>query len=71
LEQVPGLRDLAEKYFPGAVGEKTLPAMELILHGLASISRLSSTQTDGSLQFADLIGSMLGSRHSGDESENT
>jgi magnesium chelatase subunit I len=70
LDQVPGLRDLAEKYFPGASGENAYPAMELILHGLASISRISRTQTDGSLQFADLIGSMLGSRPSGDDMEN-
>jgi hypothetical protein len=33
--------------------------MELILHGLAAVSKLSKTYNDGSMQFADLFGSIL------------
>ena len=60
LDSVPGLNDLALKYFAEINDKATLyTAMELILHGLAAISRLSRTYHDGSMQFADLFGSIL------------
>lgn len=66
LDQVPGLYDLALKYFPHLNQAAHLyTAMELILHGLAAISKLSKTFNDGSMQFADLFGSML----TGDDTE--
>jgi magnesium chelatase subunit I len=67
LDQVPGLYDLALKYFPHLnQAAHIYTAMELILHGLAAISKLSKTFNDGSMQFADLFGSML----TGDDSES-
>ncbi len=66
LDQVPGLYDLALKYFPHLnQAAHIYTAMELILHGLAAISKLSKTFNDGSMQFADLFGSML----TGDDTE--
>ncbi|MBU6325112.1 MAG: magnesium chelatase, partial [Bacteroidetes bacterium] len=60
LEKVPGLYDLALKYFPNlSDAAHHYTAMELILHGLAAISKLSKTYHDGSMQFADLFGSIL------------
>jgi magnesium chelatase subunit I len=60
LDKVPGLYDLAMKYFPHLSQAAHLyTAMELILHGLAAISKLSKTYHDGSMQFADLFGSIL------------
>ncbi|MEN9510324.1 MAG: hypothetical protein RLZZ370_143, partial [Bacteroidota bacterium] len=67
LDKVPGLYDLAMKYFPHLSQAAHLyTAMELILHGLAAISKLSKTYHDGSMQFADLFGSML----TGDDTES-
>ncbi len=60
LEKVPGLYDLALKYFPHlSDAAHHYTAMELILHGLAAVSKLSKTYHDGSMQFADLFGSIL------------
>ena len=60
LDAVPGLLDLALKYFPDLKElAHQYTAMELILHGLAAVSKLSKTYNDGSMQFADLFGSIL------------
>lgn len=59
LKQIPGLADLAKKYFPRDNGEAQLVLMEFVLHGLAEFSMLSKYRLDSSIQFKDMISSMF------------
>ena len=59
LDAVPGLADIAEKDMPDASGDARYAAMELVLHGLAAISRISAQSLQHGTEFADLLGSIL------------
>ena len=59
LKQIPGLTELAKKYFPNDNGKSQLVLMEFVLHGLAEFSMLSKYRLDTSIQFKDMLSSMF------------
>ena len=73
LYKVDGLHSLIKKYFKHANEKETALLMEFVLHGLASYSMISKKMVEGSIEFKDLIGSMMnlgtGSFSSGGEDD--
>ena len=69
FNKIPALADLAKKYFPHDDERSQLVLMEFVLHGLAEFSMLSKFRLDSSLQFKDMLSSML-SVTSEDENED-
>lgn len=61
LMGVPGLYALVNNLFPERSAEEKLFLMEFALHGLAEFSTISRNNLAKSLQFRDLLSSMLGS----------
>ena len=59
LYKVDGLHSLIKKYFKHANEKETALLMEFVLHGLASYSMISKKMVEGSIEFKDLIGSMM------------
>lgn len=59
LYKVNGLLNLVKQYFPHANEKETALFMEFILHGLSSYSLISKKIINGTVQFKDLIGSMM------------
>jgi magnesium chelatase subunit I len=59
LYKVNGLWNLLKQYFPPANENETALFMEFILHGLSSYSLISKKIINGTVQFKDLIGSMM------------
>ncbi len=59
LQDVPGLKELIEKYHAKANSQTKLFLMEFALHGLAEFSMLSKKQLTAGLQFKDLLSSMF------------
>lgn len=70
LHKIPALADLAKKYFPHDDERSQLVLMEFILHGLAEFSMLSKFRLDSSLQFKDMLSSMLSVTSENDENED-
>ena len=65
LYKVDGLHALVKKYFSGANEKEAALLMEFVLHGLASYSLLSKKILETSIEFKDLMGSMLNIQSSG------
>ncbi|HEX6334256.1 MAG TPA: magnesium chelatase [Flavisolibacter sp.] len=59
LYKVDGLHALVKKFFPNAVEKDAALLMEFVLHGLASYSLISKKILETSVEFKDLMGSML------------
>jgi magnesium chelatase subunit I len=56
---VDGLHALVKKTFPHANEKEAALLMEFVLHGLASYSLISKKIMETSVEFKDLMGSML------------
>lgn len=54
-----GLHALVKKLFNRANETETALLMEFVLHGLASYSLISKKIFEGTIEFKDLIGSMM------------
>ena len=59
LYKVDGLHALVKKTFPHANEKEAALLMEFVLHGLASYSLISKKIMETSVEFKDLMGSML------------
>ena len=59
LYKVDGLNALVKKIFPKAKEKETALWMEFVLHGLSSYSVISKKILERSIEFKDLMGSML------------
>lgn len=59
LYQVDGLHALVKKSFPHANEKEAALLMEFVLHGLSSYSLISKKIMETSVEFKDLMGSML------------
>jgi magnesium chelatase subunit I len=59
LYQVDGLHALVREHFPKASEAEAVLWMEFVLHGLAGHSLISKRVMQQSIQFNDLIGSMV------------
>ena len=59
LYKVDGLQPLVKKYFPHANEKEAALLMEFVLHGLSSYSIISKKILETSVEFKDLMGSML------------
>jgi magnesium chelatase subunit I len=59
LYKVDGLHALVKKTFPHANEKEAALLMEFVLHGLASYSLISKKILETSVEFKDLMGSML------------
>jgi magnesium chelatase subunit I len=65
LQKVDGLHALVKKHFAHANEKETALLMEFVLHGLASYSLVSKKILETSIEFKDLMGSMLNIQSSG------
>ncbi|MGE5520061.1 MAG: magnesium chelatase [Candidatus Dadabacteria bacterium] len=65
LYKVDGLHPLVKKHFPHANEKESALLMEFVLHGLASYSLISKKILETSVEFKDLMGSMLNIQSSG------
>jgi magnesium chelatase subunit I len=65
LYKIDGLHALIKKHFSGANEKEAALLMEFILHGLASYSLISKKILETSVEFKDLMGSMLNIQSSG------
>ena len=59
LYKVDGLNPLVKKHFPNAGEKEAALLMEFVLHGLSSFSLISKKIFETSVEFKDLMGSML------------
>jgi magnesium chelatase subunit I len=59
LYKVDGLNALVKKHFAGANETEAALLMEFVLHGLSSFSMISKKIMETSVEFKDLMGSML------------
>ncbi|MFL5771519.1 MAG: magnesium chelatase [Flavisolibacter sp.] len=59
LYKVDGLHALVKKHFPHANEKEASLLMEFVLHGLSSYSLISKKILETSIEFKDLMGSML------------
>ncbi|MFL5789548.1 MAG: magnesium chelatase [Flavisolibacter sp.] len=59
LYKIDGLQPLVKKYFPHANEKESALLMEFVLHGLSSYSIISKKILETSVEFKDLMGSML------------
>jgi magnesium chelatase subunit I len=65
LYEIDGLHALVKKSFGRANEKETALLMEFVLHGLASYSMISKKILETSIEFKDLMGSMLNIQSSG------
>ena len=65
LYKIDGLHSLIKKHFSHANEKETALLMEFVLHGLASYSLISKKIMETSVEFKDLMGSMLNIQSSG------
>ena len=71
LYKIDGLHALVKKYFSNADEKESALLMEFILHGLSSYSLISKKVLETSVEFKDLMGSMLNIQSSfGNEEED-
>jgi magnesium chelatase subunit I len=59
LSEVPGLADMVEKQLPNLGPAEKFTAMELLLHGLAAMSKISVRTLNKEVHFSDLLGSIF------------
>jgi magnesium chelatase subunit I len=59
LYKVDGLHALVKKHFKNANEKEAALLMEFVLHGLASYSLISKKTLEGTIEFKDLMGSMI------------
>ena len=59
LSKVEGLRDLVKAFFPHSDARETPLLMEFVLHGLASYSLISKKLLEGTVEFGDLLGTIM------------
>jgi magnesium chelatase subunit I len=59
LYRVDGLHSLAKKFFKQASDKEVALLMEFILHGLSAYSLIHKNTIEGTVEFKDLMGSML------------
>jgi magnesium chelatase subunit I len=59
LYAIDGLHALVKKTFSNAAEKETALLMEFVLHGLSSFSLISKKIMETSIEFKDLMGSML------------
>jgi len=59
LYKIDGLHALVKKHFSGANEKEAALLMEFVLHGLSSFSMISKKVLETSVEFKDLMGSML------------
>jgi magnesium chelatase subunit I len=65
LYKIDGLHSLIKKHFSHASEKEAALLMEFVLHGLASYSLISKKILETSVEFKDLMGSMLNIQSSG------
>jgi magnesium chelatase subunit I len=65
LYKIDGLHGLVKKTFPRADEKEAALLMEFVLHGLSSFSMISKKILETSVEFKDLMGSMLNIQSSG------
>ncbi len=65
LYSIDGLHSLVKKSFPHANEKEAALLMEFVLHGLSSYSLISKKILETSVEFKDLMGSMLNIQSSG------
>jgi magnesium chelatase subunit I len=65
LYKIDGLNSLIKKHFSHANEKEAALLMEFVLHGLASYSLISKKVLETSVEFKDLMGSMLNIQSSG------
>jgi magnesium chelatase subunit I len=65
LYKIDGLHALVKKHFSHANEKESALLMEFVLHGLASFSLISKKILETSVEFKDLMGSMLNIQSSG------
>jgi magnesium chelatase subunit I len=65
LNKIDGLHALIKKHFSHANEKESALLMEFVLHGLASYSLISKKILETSVEFKDLMGSMLNIQSSG------
>jgi len=65
LYKIDGLNALIKKHFSHANEKEAALLMEFVLHGLASYSLISKKILETSVEFKDLMGSMLNIQSSG------
>ncbi len=70
LASVKGLSELVKTTFPKAERDEQPLLMEFILHGLAEYSQLSKHRLERSIQFKDLLGSMMNLNLTAEENED-
>ncbi len=59
LSEVPGLKNLVEKYNPGIAENERYLMMEFVLHGLSEYSMLGKNTLEDGLSFSDLFNSVF------------
>lgn len=69
LYAVDGLHALVKKTFPGTSEKELTLLMEFVLHGLSSYSLISKKILETSVEFKDLMGSMLNMQSSPQDEE--
>src|SRR5438309_1427514 len=70
LYKIDGLHSLVKKFFPHASEKESALLMEFVLHGLSSYSLISKKILETSVEFKDLMGSMLNIQSSGSYEDN-
>lgn len=70
LYKIEGLHSLVKKTFSGANEKESALLMEFVLHGLASYSLISKKILETSVEFKDLMGSMLNIQSSASYDDN-
>ncbi|HZH96677.1 MAG TPA: magnesium chelatase, partial [Flavisolibacter sp.] len=70
LYSVDGLHALVKKTFKQVNDTEAALLMEFVLHGLSSYSLISKKIMETSVEFKDLMGSMLNIQASGEEDED-
>ncbi|MGE5402244.1 MAG: magnesium chelatase [Ignavibacteriales bacterium] len=70
LMNVPGLKELVNKYHPNEDEANKLLLMEFVLHGLSEFSLLSKFRLEKGLQFKDMLSSMFSMNKEEDDELN-
>ena len=69
LNKIDGLQALVKKTYSGTNEKETALLMEFVLHGLASYSVISKKILETSVEFKDLMGSMITIQNTNDFDE--
>jgi hypothetical protein len=71
LDRVPGLRDLTQKHMKIAGDDRAAlgAAMEFVLEGLHQCSRIAKEESDRTIGYKDLVGTIFNRRMRGEEDD--